>query len=802
MTKVGRVVCPLPQLIAVSLLAFGLAGCGSPEEKAQSYYARGMELIGKGDDLAARIELLNAVKFKSDKVEVWKALAGIDERTKAQSLFLDLRRIVELDPNDLAARLKLARIMLAGGATDAASKVIELAREGDAPNAELHALKAAVLARGNDLEAAMREANRAVAINPNNIEGVSFIASRKAAEGDADGALKMLDALRIEDKDQTRIRQLKVQILVRKGDLKRAEEIQREIAAATPNDSASRLQLVQLLIAERKFDDAEKELRGRVEVDPNDKKAVLDLVRFLNTAKGPQAARAELENRVKVGGDVFEYQLALSEIEVTQGRTNDAIQRLQGLMSSTKAADRKVATQLKLAEIYVGRNDLAAGEPIIAQVIAADRRNAGALKLRASIKIDRGQIDDAVADLREALNDQPKSSELLLLLALAYERGGNMELADRQYADAMKSSGFNSAVIQRYVAFLQRKGDPARAESVLVDAASRTAGNVQILSSLAQVRLSRRNWAGARVVADAIAQNSDSRALAEEIRAASYAGENKNNESITALENAHNDAPDALRPVVALVSAYLRQKQPEKATAMLQDMTKRSPDNAQLLVLAGRVDLVENKENQALENFKAAVAQQPKDPIGYIALSDFYTRKKDYSGAIDTIQSGLREQPENLSLRLALGGLQILKGDYDAAIAQYDTILKNQSGQIVATNNLVSLLLDHRTDKESIDRAIALAEPLKDTKIPQFQDTYGWVQYKRGDYQRAVNLLESAAAQMSDQAVVHFHLGMSYKKTGDADRATEQLKLALQLEPDGTRLKSDIRDALGEVAPR
>ncbi len=79
-----------------------------------------MALIAKNDDLNARLELLNAVKYKADKVEVWRALAGIDERTKAQSLFLDLRRIVELDPNDLDARLKLVRIMVAGGAAEAA----------------------------------------------------------------------------------------------------------------------------------------------------------------------------------------------------------------------------------------------------------------------------------------------------------------------------------------------------------------------------------------------------------------------------------------------------------------------------------------------------------------------------------------------------------------------------------------------------------------------------------------------------------------------------------------------------------
>src|SRR6478735_12163202 len=99
-SRVTRALAVLP-IIAV-------AGCGSPEQNAQKYYESGMALIEKKDDVAARLELLKAVKYKSEKVEVWRALAGIDERTQASSLFLDLRRIVELDPDDLDARLKLA----------------------------------------------------------------------------------------------------------------------------------------------------------------------------------------------------------------------------------------------------------------------------------------------------------------------------------------------------------------------------------------------------------------------------------------------------------------------------------------------------------------------------------------------------------------------------------------------------------------------------------------------------------------------------------------------------------------------
>ena len=66
-----------PFLVLVVLL---VAGCGSPEDRAQNYYERGMKLLSQQDYAKASIEFRNAVQLKKDLVAAWRGLAQIEER--------------------------------------------------------------------------------------------------------------------------------------------------------------------------------------------------------------------------------------------------------------------------------------------------------------------------------------------------------------------------------------------------------------------------------------------------------------------------------------------------------------------------------------------------------------------------------------------------------------------------------------------------------------------------------------------------------------------------------------------------
>ena len=292
-----------------------------------------------------------------------------------------------------------------------------------------------------------------------------------------------------------------------------------------------------------------------VKANPDDMNAELAACRASRGVKGANDARAELIARIGAGGNVFPYQIALAKFDFAQGRPADAIKLLEQLIASPGSTENGVTARTALAEIYLSRNDVAAAEPLITEILKTDGRNTTGLRLRAGIALDRGKTDDAIADLRTALNDQPRSPELLASLAIAYERNGSIELADKSFFDATKASNYNPVIGLTYLAFLQRRGMGSQAESVINDLANRNQSSVPVLSALAQIKLEQQDWVGAHAVADAIKKLDGKSDVANQINAAAFSGQGKFNDSLAVLQNAYQANPNAVRPMVDLVQS-------------------------------------------------------------------------------------------------------------------------------------------------------------------------------------------------------------------------------------------------------
>jgi tetratricopeptide (TPR) repeat protein len=204
----------------------------------------------------------------------------------------------------------------------------------------------------------------------------------------------------------------------------------------------------------------------------------------------------------------------------------------------------------------------------------------------------------------------------------------------------------------------------------------------------------------------------------------------------------------------------------------------------------------------AREIFATLIGEQPDDLPPHLALIRLATQQGDLDEALALTEQGLAAIPDNPDLLWTKAGLVERKGDIDGAIAIYDQLYARDSSSVIVANNLASLLATWKSDDPAaVARASAVARRLKDTDVPAFMDTYGWIQHLNGDSQAALPYLEGAAAGLADDPIVQLHLGIVQAALGRDDTAKAQLEKGLGMLPEGQEGQSiaTAREALARL---
>ena len=203
---------------------------------------------------------------------------------------------------------------------------------------------------------------------------------------------------------------------------------------------------------------------------------------------------------------------------------------------------------------------------------------------------------------------------------------------------------------------------------------------------------------------------------------------------------------------------------------------------------------------------KDAVEADVKGTTGYAALSQFYLSADRLDEAEATAQTGLKRDENSAALRLLLALTYEKAGRYDDAITEYEGMIKSDPESTIVANNLASLLSERRGDPESLDRAYDIALRFRNSEIPQFLDTLGWIYYLRGEYPQALSLLKTAAEKLPAVGMVQYHLGMALKQLDQTDLAVASLEKAISLVPassaaDLERVHAALNELLSPAAP-
>ena len=140
--------------------------------------------------------------------------------------------------------------------------------------------------------------------------------------------------------------------------------------------------------------------------------------------------------------------------------------------------------------------------------------------------------------------------------------------------------------------------------------------------------------------------------------------------------------------------------------------------------------------------------------------------------------------PASVPGNTMLGTILDLQGKKQEAKKRYETALQVDPRAAVAANNLA--WIDANSDGANLDLALQLAQTAK-AQLPnqhEVDDTLGWIYYKKGMASRAVEALENSTLKAPSNPEYAYHLGLAYQKNGDSAKAKAEFERALRLKPD------------------
>jgi len=760
-----------------------VAACDTPEEKVQNHYESGQELLEEGNLIKAKLEFRNALQINGKFVPALYALGLLEEQDgKLQQARGLMGRVLDLEPKHYDASIKFGKFMLVAGQLDKALELSDTVMSLDGTRAEALAFRAAVLYKLEDTQGAITNAKKALEVDPANIEAIAVLAAERIAAKDFEGAVAYLDqGLKLNEKNVT-LNLIKIQALGSLENNDEAEGVLKQLINFYPEARGFKTALVRFYLRQKRVDDAEEIIRAIAAGVPDELQANLDVVRFMNTLKGTEAAQNELIALIERGGkNKFSYQLALARLQFASGKREDAKKILLDVVAVSDTEEQRLEAKNRLAELLIADGKPEEAARLVEEILARDAKNADGLLIRASLRLADKKMDDAISDLRTVLKDRPESVRALMMLGAAHELNGSAELADDRMTTAFQASKFSPGVGLSYASFLVKNGALGRAEDALIKILTREPRHLASLRALAQVRISRQNWIGAQEISDILAGLGDDKSVTSQIKGIVLQGQDKPEESINAYKDAQAAKPDAVRPMVSLVRAYVQNGQLDRAEKFIQSVIKSTEKNLYAKVILAQLHAIGGNPEQAEATFREAISENPEEPVAYTSLTAYYIGQQKDDDASKTVSSGLEKIPGNVSLSLLKANILERGDDYDAAIAQYEELYKTNPNSEVIANNLASMLSEYSTDKAVIERAYELAKRFRSSDIPHFKDTLGWIQYRLGKFEEATSLLKEAVDKNPSEPRFRYHLGMSYLANEQTSSGIRELEEALKL---------------------
>ena len=784
------------RLTAALLISTTLAACKTSEERAEDHYQSGIALIEQGEVEKGLVELRNVFNLNGDHLEARRLYASSTrEMGNLREAYSQYLRLAEQYPEDADGRINLSEMAFTSNNWPEFDRhsAVAITQAPDDPRTKIIAIAAdyrkAVIAE-NELER-QAVAQRAIAVSDesggNNILRRIIIEDLLRSQK-FEAALVEIDRSIEESPDDRVLYRQKLAVLNQLRDDDQIETLLRAMIGRFSDDDALKGTLIRFYMSRDNLDGAEDFLRSNADPAAEDQQGFVTLVQFLLRQRGGDAALAELNRGLEVKPNDLVFRSLRAGIRFDAGERSEAIAELEDLVSNiTEEDDTEQVGNVKiaLARMQIAEGNDVGARRLVEETLAADPTQVEALKMQATWQIAVDDADGAITSLRTALDQSPQDDAAMTLMAQAYTRAGRHELARDYLSLAVEASDNAPEQSLRYARLLRNEERYLPAEDTLVAALRANPGNQAVLNELGQLYIEMKDVSRARQVADTLRrQDTDaSRQAANAIDLAILKAREGTAGALKFLEGIAENS-DEVGPKVAIVRTLLDDGKKEDALTYIEKAVGEDPSNAVLQYVLHATQVANGQFGAAETGYRALLEEDPTRERVWIELIRILSAQGEREKINEVMEEGLEVLPESPNLLWSKASFLERDGDIDGAIEVYEGMYERLSTSPIVANNLASMLTTYRDDEASLERAYNVARRLRGTDVPAFQDTYGWIMYRRGDYDQALANLEPAADALRTDPIVQFHLAMTYLAVQRNDEALERFKRAVELAGD------------------
>lgn len=252
--------------------------------------------------------------------------------------------------------------------------------------------------------------------------------------------------------------------------------------------------------------------------------------------------------------------------------------------------------------------------------------------------------------LKEILTANPRQQTSRMLLAAAYDKSGELQLALSTYREVLNSAPADITVIIPVAKALYNAGEYEEANEILTQAAVRNLSHPELSKLILKSHLRQGNFSSAEsTLKEFMAENPQDKTLTL-IFALTKMRQGKFSQADTILHELKAQHPNSLPITAALVELNIHQNKSKQALSLCDEMVKQLK-NAAAYIMRGKTYVVLAQLDQAKKDFEQAIILEPDNIQAWLLKSELNLSMARHDKAISDIQHALKLDPENMQIQ-------------------------------------------------------------------------------------------------------------------------------------------------------